>query len=87
MRLLVTPSRSLFYLAPDVQGGKLEVLDNAGEREILWRETQVPAVTSQEQTPAWFSPHRYLSVSEFASWEAVVQWARPLYEGAAVVVV
>ncbi len=85
VRLLVTPSRALYYLAPELKEGKLEVLDNAGEREILWRETQVAGVQGDAQTPAWFTPHRYLSVSEFASWGAVVEWARPLYEQAAVI--
>ena len=85
LRLVVAPSRSLFFQAPKDTDVKVMVSASSGEREISWRQEQVPAVELQEDTPLWYMPNRSLSVSEFASWADVASWAKPLYdEGAAI---
>ena len=85
LRLLVAPSRALFFQAPKESNVQVKVSESSGRREILWQQENVPAVELQSDTPAWYSPNRILSVSEFASWADVAQWAIPLYDDAAAV--
>lgn len=85
LRLLVAPSRALFFQAPKESNVQVKVSESSGRREILWQQENVPAVELQSDTPAWYSPNRILSVSEFASWADVAQWAMPLYDDAAAV--
>ena len=85
LRLLVAPSRALFFQAPKESDVQVKVSESSGRREILWQQENVPAVELQSDTPAWYTPNRTLSVSEFASWANVAQWAMPLYDDAAAV--
>ncbi len=85
LRLLVAPSRALFFQAPKESNVQVKVSESSGRREILWQQENVPAVELQSDTPAWYTPNRTLSVSEFASWADVAQWAMPLYDDAAAV--
>ena len=85
LRLLVAPSRALFFQAPKQSDVQVKISDSSGQREILWQQENVPAVEVQSDAPAWYSPNRILSVSEFATWSDVVAWAQPLYDQAAVV--
>lgn len=85
LRLLVAPSRALFFQAPKESDVQVKVSESSGRREILWQQENVPAVELQSDTPAWYTPNRTLSVSEFASWADVAQWAMPLYDDAAAV--
>ena len=85
LRLLVAPSRALYFQAPNQSESFLKVSEIAGRREIIWQQENVPAVERDEDVPAWYSPYRYLSVSEFADWGSVVAWATPLYQKASAV--
>ena len=85
LRLLVAPSRALFFQAPKESDVQVKISDSSGQREILWQQENVPAVEVQSDAPAWYNPNRILSVSEFATWSDVVAWAQPLYDQAAVV--
>ena len=85
LRLVVAPSRSLFFQAPKDTDVKVMVSESSGEREISWQQDKVPAVELQEDAPAWFMPNRSLSVSEFASWSDVARWAKPLYDDGAAI--
>lgn len=83
LRLLVAPSRALFFQGPKENGLEVKVSQSSGQREILWHQSNVPATEVQSDAPAWFNPNRVLNVSEFASWSEVVDWALPLYNQAA----
>ena len=85
LRLVVAPSRALYFQAPKASDSFLKVSEIAGRREIIWHQENVPAVQRDSDTPAWYSPYRSLTVSEFADWGDVVKWAKPLYDEAAVV--
>ncbi len=50
------------------------------ESEYVWHRTNVAAIDVEDSTPGWFNPYPSLSLSEFQSWEAVVQWAIPMYK-------
>jgi len=85
LRLVLSPNRALYFQAPKQSDKQLTISDVSGKREILWQEENVPAVVQDEDTPNWYSPFRYLAISEFVDWPDVVKWALPLYEQAAVV--
>jgi len=60
-----------------------QVQDQAGWQEWRWQQTPVPAVEEEDQLPGGYTPYAEVALSEFASWQAVVAWALPLYEQAA----
>lgn len=85
VRVLVNSGRTLYYSVPEGQNGKLTMTESSTHRELLWQQSPVAAVNVDDDVPAWFTPHHYWSLSEFSSWQDVVQWALPLYEQTAVV--
>ncbi|WP_462156972.1 DUF3857 domain-containing transglutaminase family protein [Pseudoalteromonas sp. GB56] len=42
----------------------------------------LPTKTYDSQTPTWYDPYHLVFLSEFDSWQQVVNWALPLYESA-----
>lgn len=50
------------------------------DSEYIWERRDVGAVSVEDSTPAWFSPYPTVNLSEFQTWNDVVQWALPLYE-------
>jgi transglutaminase-like putative cysteine protease len=85
IRVLVNSGRTIYYSVPEGQNGKLTITEASTHRELLWQQTSVAAVNTDDDVPAWFTPHHYWALSEFSSWQDVVNWALPLYEQAAVV--
>ncbi len=85
VRVLVNSGRTLYYSVPEGQNGKLTMTESSTHRELLWQQSPVAAVNVDDDVPAWFTPHHYWALSEFSSWQDVVQWALPLYEQTAVV--
>ncbi len=47
--------------------------------EYTWASTRVPAKLPDGNTPGWYSTYAGVQLSEWASWQAVVEWALPLY--------
>lgn len=45
-----------------------------------WDVTLPVAFEYEYNTPIWYDPMQYVYVSSFKNWEAVVDWALPLYE-------
>lgn len=85
VRVLVNSGRTLYYSVPEGPNGKLTMTESSTHRELLWQQSPVAAINVDNDVPAWFTPHHYWSLSEFSSWQDVVQWALPLYEQTAVV--
>ncbi len=85
VRVLVNSGRTLYYSVPEGPNGKLTMTESSTHRELLWQQSLVAAINVDNDVPAWFTPHHYWSLSEFSSWQDVVQWALPLYEQTAVV--
>jgi hypothetical protein len=78
VRLLTPSDRTLFVRN---HGTDLVASQNstASDKEYLWDRSDVPAVDNEDSTPSWFDPTPSVAVSEFADWQAVVQWAAPYY--------
>jgi len=85
IRILVHAGRTLYYSVPEGKNGKLTMTETSTHRELLWQQSNVPAVVTDDDTPAWYSPHRYWALSEFSSWQDVVKWAKPIYDVAVTV--
>jgi transglutaminase-like putative cysteine protease len=49
------------------------------ELELTWRRTGIPIVESEDRVPDSHHVFSFVDVTEFPSWESVVEWARPLY--------
>ncbi len=50
------------------------------ETEYFWERHKTFPVTKEDAVPDWYDPYPSVSLSEFANWGDVVQWALPLYK-------
>jgi len=57
--------------AQQTEGAKL--------REYRWELTQVTGRKVESDSPAWYDPYPWVQWSEYENWQAVAQWALPLY--------
>lgn len=81
---LLYPSDRTFALKREntnVEPTKQSVGDDT---ELLWYQRFVPPVGIEGSTPDWFNPYPLVSVSEFQSWNEVVNWALPYYQLASI---
>ncbi|MBR0570032.1 DUF3857 domain-containing protein [Microvirga sp. STS03] len=51
-----------------------------GSTTYTWHLKDLPATLVDDETPSWFDPYPGAYVSEFNTWQEVVNWALPLYE-------
>ncbi|HHJ17300.1 MAG TPA: DUF3857 domain-containing protein [Gammaproteobacteria bacterium] len=47
--------------------------------EYVWRQDGVEELLSDGNTPGWYEPYPVIYLSDYASWNAVTDWAWPLY--------
>lgn len=78
-RLLYPQSRSL-YIQNHGTEIKPATRTIGNETEYVWERNDVKAIEAENLTPSWFNLYSYVQLSEFASWEDVVNWAAPLYK-------
>jgi hypothetical protein len=45
-------------------------------------EFEAPLLTQDSETPTWYNPYMQVYLSEYSSWDEVVNWALPLYKSA-----
>ena len=51
-----------------------------GRHQYVWQGKDVAAVPPQDQVPGWYMVYPLIQVSEYQSWQQVVDWALELYE-------
>jgi transglutaminase-like putative cysteine protease len=77
-RLLWPTGRGLYFKNHNTQLNPV-IRATGRNTEYLWMCHQVPALTYEDNTPDWFQPEPRVQISEFDSWQQVVEWALPLY--------
>lgn len=55
------------------------VEETGSEREYVWEAEELAPVEDAGHVPAWYTRWAWVQLSEFASWQQVAEWARPLY--------
>ncbi len=77
-RLLAPSGRAI---ALHKRNTKLEptVTEANGYRDYRWQQSDLPALTVSQDSPAWFDPYPVVYWDEFPDWAAVANWAVPLY--------
>jgi transglutaminase-like putative cysteine protease len=81
-RMLIPDGRRIHHRqVPPRTAAKTEPVSRAveGGTELTWRRTNIPIIENEERVPASHHVFSFVDVSEFASWAAIVEWARPLY--------
>lgn len=53
---------------------------NPSTREWIWEATQTPPYVEERNQPVWYNPPAHIQMSEYKSWEDVVQNILPLYD-------
>ncbi len=79
-RVLAADSRKMtIQTSPGVPEAEVRTV-TPGITEWRWEQTNLPAILSESNVPAWFDAHPVIRVSEMQSWEDVANWATGLYE-------
>lgn len=60
--------------------GAPTVTKSADWIETRWQDSNLAALPSEDGQPGWFVQFPHIEVSEFADWNAVRDWALPLYQ-------
>ena len=47
--------------------------------ELIWQASDIPALADEDSRPGWYFHYPRIELTEFADWNAVRNWARPLY--------
>lgn len=80
VRVVMPPERPLHWRMRGALEPKHTVATHAdGTADHSWTLRRVAPIQADGDTPSWHVQYPYLSVSEFADWEAVRAWALPLY--------
>jgi hypothetical protein len=48
--------------------------------ETVWEASDLAALPAEDSQPAWFTFYPRIEFSEFADWDAVRAWSRPMYD-------
>jgi hypothetical protein len=78
LRLIYPASRPL-QIQDESRWEKPRASQSGRWRELVWSRANVPAERFEANTPAWFRFRSSVEVSEFQDWEAVRDWAMPMY--------
>lgn len=53
----------------------------SGDSEVLlWSYENIPGLKCDEKVPYWYEPYDLVQVSEYGSWEDVVEWGREVFK-------
>lgn len=81
IRVLMAPERPLHWR---VRGNAhLEhqiAVSPDGTADHTWTARHLAPIDGEEDAPSWHVQYPFLSLSEFATWDEVRAWARPLYD-------
>jgi hypothetical protein len=76
--IIAEPSRQLkFNYYKDCP--KAQELNVAGAKIYHWNNPNIKLWESISNTPSWFDPYPYVTVSEFSTWYQVVDWVLGIY--------
>ncbi len=78
VRLLAPSARAIAIKAHNAAPAP-QVREENGYRDTQWSIDQQPGLRNDKDTPGWYDPYASVAWSEFPDWNAVVQWALPLY--------
>jgi transglutaminase-like putative cysteine protease len=78
LRILQRADRPL-QVSDHSQLGKPKVARKGEWLETTWTGKDIVALTSEEKRPSWFYFYPRIEISEFADWNAVRTWSRPMY--------
>lgn len=67
------------YLKANGQEIQAAVSHEGKATEYVWERKDIPALIMDENVPNWFDPYPGVYISNMNQWQAVVDWALPLY--------
>ncbi len=73
-RRLIVPAKEHFNFRYMNGAPQAVVAREGDEISYLWEAKEVPAVTFDINTPAWYDPLKHVNVSDYSSWAEVANW-------------
>ncbi|ODA33186.1 hypothetical protein A8L45_11230 [Veronia pacifica] len=79
-RILMPDTSNILVSNPQQKAkGKLNILTSEGLIEYSYVELDGHYDYHESEQPAWYDPYPYLHVTNFQTWQDIVDWALPLY--------
>jgi transglutaminase-like putative cysteine protease len=78
-RRIIVPESLAVYLHYTNTDQKPVITTHSGQRSYTWSATKIPALTLEDRTPAWHAVFSSVTLTTFANWGEVADWAKPLY--------
>ncbi len=79
VRVNTTPNRKVNYKLFNSKEQPTVTLTN-NQRVFTWHLKNLPGFPVDSDTPSWYDPYPWVSLSEFTKWPEFGQWAAALYE-------
>jgi len=78
LRVLRPESRALYVLDEGAVGAP-QIARSGGWTETLWEKHDIASLESDSARPAWHFLYPRIELSDFETWNAVRDWAQPMY--------
>jgi transglutaminase-like putative cysteine protease len=76
---IVIPEKLPVFLHYANTDQKPTITTQPDQRTYTWSAAKVPGVVTDERTPTWYTAFSSVTMTTFANWGEVVDWAKPLY--------
>jgi transglutaminase-like putative cysteine protease len=78
-RVVFSKDKKLYF---HYANGKVEptIHENKQTHEYLWQLENVDALITDNNTPGWYDPYRYVTITDFKDWKDVNEWALKQFE-------
>ncbi|GAB4092736.1 DUF3857 domain-containing transglutaminase family protein [Flaviaesturariibacter terrae] len=76
---LLAPAGRSFSIRNPAGGPEAQNVSTGSERGWAWQLRRSAALQVEDHVPAWFDPYPSIEVSEWRSWQEVIDWAARLF--------
>ena len=77
---LISPKNRKMYFKCHHTDERHETEAQQHHNIYTWKLTDVPALINDGDIPSWYYPYAWVQVSEFATWQEIVDWAKTHYQ-------
>ena len=78
-RIVTAPDKVIFIKNHNTNTEHERILKN-GLINYYWSMTNLDYILADSDVPDWYDPYPWVQISDFSSWNTVIQWAQELFE-------
>lgn len=77
---LITPKRTHLQLKYFNEAAQPKLFQSGDNNIYVWKLTNIPQLLSDINTPLWYDPYPHVAISDYTSWQSVVEWCMRLFD-------